>query len=120
VTVRIAGLPPREAGPPLLPDPGERERIAGYLDGGTPILSTTATSADRYDPRAAARPVPLTVRSDGVWAWSDAITYYLRRYGLPPEPDLLSRIRDAGYRCPALDSAGADAALQGFLAARAG
>lgn len=120
VTIRIAALPARDGEVPEPEgDPAERAQIAAYLAAGTPILATTGTSADRYDPELGT-PVPLTVRSDGTWAWSDAIGYYLRTYGVLPEPDLVAHIRAAGYRCPTLSIAGADAALTAFLAARAG
>src|SRR5262245_40200577 len=118
MNVRIAKLPPNTGD---VPQPAgeaqEREAIAAYLLAGTPILVTSATGVDQYVP-GAGRPVPLAVRSDGVWAWSDAITYYLRRYGLMPEPDLCAHIRAAGYRCPPLTKEQAAAALAAFTSVR--
>ena len=93
--------------------------VAGYLGSGTAILFTTATTADRYDP-AAGEPAGLSVRSDGEWAWSDVVTYYARRYGIPPEPELLAHIRRADYQCRALDDAAAQRALEAFYEAREG
>jgi len=118
MNVRIAKLPPNTGDVPQpAGDAEENEAIAAYLAAGTPILVTSATGADQYVPNAG-RPVPLSVRSDGVWAWSDAITYYLRRYGLLPEPDLCAHIRAAGYRCPPLTEAQATAALAAFTVVR--
>jgi hypothetical protein len=92
-------------------------RIAEYLGSGTAILFTTATTSDRYDPTAG-EPAGLSVRSDGEWAWSDVITYYARRYGIPPDPELLAHIRQSDYRCPALDGDAAERALEAFYEAR--
>ncbi len=63
-----------------------------YLGSGLPVLTTAVTMADVMDPR---RPevVPLTFRTDGRWVWTDAITYYLERYGLAPEPELLYHLQ---------------------------
>src|SRR5262249_34341913 len=94
-------------------------QVAEYLAAGTAILFTTATTADRYDP-AAGQPVGLSVRSAGQWVWSDVITYYARRYGILPEPDLLAHIRRNGYVCRQLDDATAEQVLDAFYAAREG
>jgi hypothetical protein len=47
--------------------------------------------------------VPMNVRTDGAWIWTDATTYYLERYNLMPDPGLLRHIRAAGYRMPEVD-----------------
>jgi hypothetical protein len=120
-TVRIASMAPKGDGPPasgpLVDDIIERDRVVGYLESGTAILSTTATAPDRYDPTRPQR-AGLSVRSDGVWVWSDAITFYAKEYGVPVEPELHEHIRSRGYRCPRLDDAAAAAALGAFAAVR--
>jgi hypothetical protein len=95
----------------------DASRVAEYLSAGTAILFTTATAPDHFDPDAG-EPAGLSVRSDGVWVWSDVITYYTRRYGIPPEPDLLAHIRQAGYVCPQLSDGQAAETLDAFYAAR--
>ncbi len=79
-------------GHPLIEDLDELTRLLSYLGGGLPVLTTTATMEDILDPE---RPevVPLTFRTDGHWVWTDTIGYYLERYGLAPEPDLLAYLR---------------------------
>jgi hypothetical protein len=115
--VRVAAvvLPEVAAGAAV----ADADRVAGYLAAGTVILFTTATTADRYAPDRGA-PVGLSVRSDGVWVWSDMIGYYTATYGIPPEPDLLAHIRANGYACPALDDATARRTVDAFYAAREG
>ncbi|GAA3622191.1 hypothetical protein GCM10022223_43870 [Kineosporia mesophila] len=83
---------------PLIEDLGELTRLLQYLGNGLPVLTTSATMGDILDPD---QPdvVPLTFRTDGHWVWTDTISYYLERYGLAPEPELLSYLRltqDAG------------------------
>ena len=45
----------------------------------------------------------MNVRTDGVWIWTDATTYYLERYNLRPDRGLLRHIRAADYRMPEVD-----------------
>lgn len=116
--LRIAplALPPQPDGGPRL-DAAERDRVVRYLESGVAILFTTATGPDRYAP-AAGEPVGLSVRSDGDWVWSDAITYYLRTYGVGPEQGLYQHIRANRYVCPRLDTAAAADALARFHTTR--
>lgn len=46
---------------------------------------------DRLSPHRGAV-VPLTVRTDGVWAWSEASAYYLREHGVRPSEELLAHL----------------------------
>jgi hypothetical protein len=76
----------------LIEDLDELTRLLRYLGNGLPVLTTAATMPDILDQD---RPdvVPLTFRTDGHWVWTDTVSYYLERYGLAPEPDLLSYLR---------------------------
>ncbi|GIH18852.1 hypothetical protein [Rugosimonospora africana] len=115
VRVAAVALPDNPDGEP----PADASRVAEYLASGTAILFTTATTADRYDASMGA-PVGLSVRSDGVWVWSDVLAYYADRYGIPPEPELVEHIRRNDYRCPPLDDAAARHAWDAFSASRDG
>ncbi|MEU3272208.1 TNT domain-containing protein [Saccharomonospora sp. NPDC006951] len=42
--------------------------------------------------------VPDAVHTDGTWIWPAAVPHYLRKYGVPPEADLLAHIRACEYR----------------------
>jgi hypothetical protein len=77
---------------PLIEDFDEISRLLDYLGRGLPVLTTSATMADVLDPEAPDL-VPLTFRTDGQWIWTDTISYYLERYGLAPEPELLAHLR---------------------------
>lgn len=70
-------------------------RVAAYLEAGAPVLGTASCLPDVVTPERGAV-VPMSYRTDGRWLWTDSVTYYLREYGLAPEPDLLSHVAAAG------------------------
>ena len=106
---------PGSEGQPWLSDPAERERLAGYLRAGAPILMTTALQPDRLDP-ARGDAVGASYRTDGTWVWSDALTYYVRVHDLAPEDEFYEHIRRNGYACPTPDDAAQDRALDALYA----
>lgn len=79
---------------PVIDDLGELTRLLRYLGNGLPVLTTASTMPDILD-RDRPDVVPLTFRTDGRWVWTDTVSYYLERYGLAPEPDLLAYLRAA-------------------------
>lgn len=84
---------------PVLQDPEEIERLLDYLDGSLPVMTTTALMADIVDPEHV-EVVPLTFRTDGEWIWTDTISYYLSRYALAPEEELLAYLRSVDLPSP--------------------
>lgn len=96
-------------------EPVERRRLLGYLSGAPLVLRAHGLEPDPLD--AAGEPVvPVGYRTDGVWVWQEAVEYYLRRYGVAPEDDLVAHIERCGYRPPGglsdvVLNAAADAAL---------
>jgi hypothetical protein len=88
----------------------ELELAARYLESGSPLLTTTERMPDVVDPQRG-QVVPMNYRTDGSWVWTDTVTYYLRVYGLSPDPDLLAHMRSAGYAMPGVDSLGAHRAM---------
>lgn len=83
-------------------DEDERDRLLRYLDAGVPVLITTARMHDVID-RELGRVVPMSFRTDGTWIWNDINAYYLRTYGLCPDPELVDHIAANGYRMPEVD-----------------
>ena len=88
----------------------ELELAARYLESGSPLLTTTERMPDVVDPQRG-QVVPMNYRTDGAWVWTDTVTYYLRVYGLSPDPDLLAHMRAAGYAMPVVDSLDAHRAM---------
>jgi len=76
-----------------LTDDIERNSVLDYLDAGPVLLTTDLLGDDMVEPRGAR--VPMDVRTDGTWIWTDATAYYLRHYLIAPHPDLLAHIRVA-------------------------
>lgn len=99
-----------------LPPGPERESVLSYLRSAAAILSTTAKAPDVFD-AGAGDVVPMTLRSDGEWVWSDAHGYYLDRYGVVTDAAFLEHIRQRDFRCVLLDDAGCATALESFYAA---
>jgi|GEM_PF-1134446 len=80
-------------------DPDERERLLTYLREAPVAVMTLSEDEDRFQPERG-RVVPMSIRTDGTWLWSDALAYYLELYGFAPEPALRQHIADNGYRVP--------------------
>jgi hypothetical protein len=115
--LRLAAVfaPAGEAGPRLTaghPVIGAHEgaRLAGYLRNGQPLLVTTARENDALTPARGAV-VPMDYRTDGQWIWSDAAMYYLERYGLSPDTDLVAHIRRREFVMPEVDGVAIHRAL---------
>ncbi|GHH56532.1 hypothetical protein [Lentzea cavernae] len=72
-----------------------RPAVLAHLLAAPIVLATSATDADVVE-RERGQVVPLTLRTDGAWIFSDALGYYLHHYGLAPERGLLDRVGRAG------------------------
>ena len=80
-----------------------RDRVLAYLDAGAMVSISMGTGPDRYGPQAPAK-VPLGFLTDGTWIWALGVAYYVRRYNLPIDPDLLAHMRENGFIVPIPDS----------------
>jgi hypothetical protein len=63
----------------------EADRLLTYLLSGTPMLVADTQGEDVLDP-SRGQSVPLHLRTDGIWVWSDASAYYLREHLIGPPP----------------------------------
>lgn len=80
----------------------ERDRLLDYLDHSPLALPERGHDVDRLSQDG--RPVvPVAFHTDGVWVWPAAVNYYLRRYGVPPDPELVNHARSNGFRPPEVD-----------------
>ncbi|WP_410871250.1 hypothetical protein [Nocardia sp. A7] len=87
-----------------------QDRVLAYLEHAPVILSARGHDADEFDP--AQRDVPLNFHTDGVFVWPGAVPYYLRKYGLPPEPALVQHIVGKGFEIGEVDEGVLQAAVQ--------
>lgn len=79
-----------------------QERVVAFLDSGRAVLTTTRRENDVVEPDRGVV-VPMSYRTDGVWVWTDTVTYYLRTHGLAPAAALLDHIRRVDYRTAEVD-----------------
>ncbi|MFD3595784.1 hypothetical protein ACFWU5_23920 [Nocardia sp. NPDC058640] len=87
-----------------------QEQVLSYLEHAPVVLSARSFDADEFDP--AKRDVPLNFHTDGVFVWPGAVPYYLRKYGLPPEPALIQHIASRGFEIGEVDEGAREAAVQ--------
>src|SRR6266498_2734986 len=79
-------------------------RIASVFDDVDPETGPLFTdSMDDVVDRSRRNVVPMNLRTDGTWSWTDTTTYYVARHNLAPDPELLDHIRAADYSLPRLD-----------------
>jgi len=86
--------------PPLEPD--EVDQLLDYLESAPVALTTQAMDSDRLateNPEA----IPISFHTDGTWIWPVAVHFYLARYGVPPETELVQHIRAVGFSTPHVD-----------------
>jgi hypothetical protein len=72
---------------PVVSDATERDSLLAALRAGVVIAWSSAAMADILAPERG-DVVPLHLRTDGTWVWSDAVAYYLENHGLRPDPEL--------------------------------
>lgn len=92
----------------------ELERVAGFLDAGLAVLVTTQRMDDVLQP-GQGQVVPMSYRTDGQWIWTDSVTYYLRKYGLAPDPELLAHMRGRRFQAGAVDAVAEHRALSSLF-----
>ncbi|MEV4317476.1 TNT domain-containing protein [Actinocrispum sp. NPDC049592] len=77
----------------------DTEALLGYLDDAPVVMPSRGLDVDRLDPEGR-NSVPIAFHSDGTWIWPASVNYYLRTYGVSPEPDLVDHIRRQGFEVP--------------------
>lgn len=82
-----------------MPPGDDRDRLVEYLRSAPAALATMSRDIDRVDARQG-KVVPMSFRTDGVWLWSDELTYYLELYGYTPEPAFREHIASNGFQVP--------------------
>ncbi|MCG3749533.1 TNT domain-containing protein [Amycolatopsis sp. Poz14] len=83
--------------PPVPPD--QVRGVLDYLFRSPVVLHRPVPQPDIFAP-GAPPDVPQAFHTDGTWIWPAAVPHYLRKYGVPPEPELVEHIRAAGFRPP--------------------
>lgn len=95
---------------PPVPD-ALRDPLVRYLESAPVVLSARSYDTDLLaDDRRAA--VPLTFHTDGTWVWQGSVAYYLKTYGLPPEPALVAHVQASGFQVPEVSEEAKDLAVR--------
>ncbi len=72
--------------------PEVAEPIAEYLLSGKPLMMADTAGEDLLDPDKGAV-VPLHLRTDGLWVWSEASAYYLTEHLIAPPEAFLAYLQ---------------------------
>ena len=96
-------------------DPAELAGLTAYLTTAPVALATTKTGEDEMSP-GAGLVVPRAYHTDWAWIWPAAVGYYLHRYRLPPQPELIEHIRARGFQVGAVPEELRQAAAAQMLA----
>lgn len=80
-------------------DDVERQRMLSYLLAGTILLSSDRLEQDIAEP-SRGEVVPVRIRTDGTWIWSDASAYYLAEHRLAPDPELVAYLLGTAPEMP--------------------
>jgi hypothetical protein len=119
---RMSGLGPEQQGPrfriarifdsvgpagrPVINRPDldaeEQDRLLDYLDSAPFVVSDRGYDIDRLATTPEAT-VPVAFHSDGRWIWPAAVNFYLREYGVSPEPELVEHVRAVDFSLPEVD-----------------
>ncbi|MGI5504552.1 glycohydrolase toxin TNT-related protein [Lentzea sp. CA-135723] len=83
---------------PPVPEP-EVAPLLAYLSNAPVAVAGRGFDNDVLHPDAPPV-VPSGFQTDGAWIWPAGVSYYLRKYGVPPEPELVERARAAGFTLP--------------------
>nr|CTQ93076.1 hypothetical protein [Kibdelosporangium sp. MJ126-NF4] len=86
--------------PPV--DELDTEAMLAYLEEAEFAMPSRGYDVDRLDPEGR-NSVPVAFHTDGTWIWPASVNYYLRTYGVSPEPDLVTHIRRQGFELPVVD-----------------
>lgn len=75
--------------------------VAAYLNACPVLIIAAGLSPDVLDPDAVVS-VPIGVASDGEFAWSLSVPFYMRKYGIGGPAELHRKAASLHYEAPTL------------------
>ena len=77
----------------------QKENVLGYLRDGEQLILVAGIVRDPLDPK---RPIIGSphILTDGTWAWSADVAYYVEKYNLRIPDDFVEAMRNNSWRVP--------------------
>ena len=79
------------------------EKICAYLDSGIPLVVSPGTALDIIDETKGIAGTP-SVLTDGKWAWSGVLSYYVKNYNLLLDNEFVETMIANGWKLPISES----------------
>ena len=75
------------------------EKICAYLDSGLPLIVSPGVAFDIVDEAKGVAGSP-SILTDGKWAWSGVLSYYVKNYNLRLNDEFLETMISNGWQLP--------------------
>ena len=75
------------------------DKICAYLDNGIPLIVSPGTALDIIDESKGIAGSP-SVLTDGKWAWSGVLSYYVKNYNLQLDDEFIETMVENGWVIP--------------------
>ena len=75
------------------------DKICAYLDNGIPLIFSPGTALDVIDETKGVAGSP-SILTDGKWAWSGVLSYYVKNYNLQLDDKFIETIIENGRKIP--------------------
>lgn len=75
------------------------EKICAYLDSGLPLIVSPGVAFDIVDEAKGVAGSP-SILTDGKWAWSGVLSYYVKNYGLLLDSEFVDTMMANDWKIP--------------------
>ena len=75
------------------------DKICAYLDGGLPLIVSPGLVLDVIDESKGDAGSP-SILTDGKWAWSGVLSYYVKNYNLLLDIDFINTMMSNDWKIP--------------------
>mgnify|MGYP003288874218 CR=1 FL=1 len=79
------------------------EKICAYLDSGLPLIVSPGVTFDIVDEAKGVAGSP-SILTDGKWAWSGVLSYYVKNYGLLLDSEFVDTMMANDWKIPIRES----------------
>ena len=73
------------------------DKVCAYLDSGLPLIVSPGMALDIIDETKGSAGT-LSILTDGKWAWSDVLSYYIKNYNLRLNDEFLETMISNGWQ----------------------